>query len=138
MNVRQFNSPGLRTVTKDADHGSLGGGGPPDMTDKLERIEKRLDAIESDQRTHLRWLLNSFVGLVGLILASTGFVLTRIDRTEDRISRLDDRMGRLETSVSAIPAQVNQNLMQLTQTLAQAILAAQRPAPPPPPAPEPK
>lgn len=105
------------------------------MTDRLERIERRLDMIEGEQRTHLRWLFGSFVGLVGLVVTSTGFLLNRIDRIEvrleDKVNGVEARLGRLEVSVNALPAQVNQNLMQLTQTLAQSILAAQRPAPPP-------
>jgi hypothetical protein len=102
-----------------------GEGGHP-MTDRLERIERRLDTIEGEQRTHFRWMITMFVGLGGLFVASTSLLMARIDRSEDRISKM-------ETAISALPAQVNQNLMQLTQTLAQTILAAQRLAPPPQP-----
>ncbi len=124
-----------------------GGSGEGPHMPEMSDLERRLDTLESEHRTHFRWTIGTLIivafGLVTLIttlsLGIANFLSGRIERTEDRITRLDDRVGRIETAVSDLPTKINQNLMQLNQTLLQAVIAGatqRRPEPPSPPSPQ--
>jgi hypothetical protein len=93
-------------------------------------IESRLGSIETEQRIHLRWMLQIAIALLavmltgfGMMVGGFGLVMGRIDRTEDRFARLEDRIGRLETAIAEVPGRISQNLNQLNQTLLQAVMA---------------
>ena len=112
----------------------------PEMSD----LERRLNTLEGEQRTHFRWTIGTMIVAFGILvtlittlsLGVANFLSARIERTDDRITRLDDRVVRIEAAVSDLPNKINQNLMQLNQTLLQAVMAGatqRRPELPPSP-----
>lgn len=107
-----------------------GGGTTDDMIEaKLARLERRLEGIEGDQRTHFRWTLgtlfavvSSFFALASLVLVSTTILLGRIDRIDDKLARVDER-------VTEMPGKMTQGMLEVNRTLSDAITAAkQQPA----------
>jgi hypothetical protein len=112
--------PNFQRGTTNSEGG--GGDGPSDMS--IRRIEERLGAIETEQRSQVRWSVTVSVMIVAVLIAGFGFVLVRMDRSEDKILRLDDRLGRLESALGELPGKIQSSLLQLNQTLLQAITAA--------------
>jgi hypothetical protein len=103
---------------------SGGGGGTSDGMDagRLNKIETRLGGIESEQRTHLRWMVTIALTLAAIIITSSAFLMSRVDRVEDRLSRL-------ESNVNDLPGKLAGSLGQINQTLFQAITASKQTPP---------
>src|SRR6202453_3177080 len=114
--LRFIDLPGTKVLA----HGYATNQTRPNLTSDFS--DRLLGAIETEQRTHLRWTLTIALALAGLIATSGAFLMTRVDRVEDRLSKL-------ETSVNELPGKLSGSLAQINQTLFQAITASKQTSP---------
>lgn len=109
-------SNSLKTGGSDGTYGGM------DDTGRLDKIDSRLTALEGEQRTHIRWTVTTALGIAALVVASTGFLMSRIDRT-------DDRLTRVEANITELPGKLTSSLNQVNQTLLQAVTASKQQPP---------